>query len=67
MAVRQYQSAVAEFRPWKTRMPRQVFASIEIKIVLAHLLLRYDWKFIGNASKSKEGHRFVPDPDVLLS
>ncbi|KAF5016981.1 hypothetical protein F66182_11165 [Fusarium sp. NRRL 66182] len=47
--------------------PGRFFASSEIKISLAHLLLKYDWKMLGDAPRSKEKHRFVPNPDVLIA
>ncbi|KAH7021846.1 P450 monooxygenase [Ilyonectria destructans] len=51
----------------KHACPGRFFASNEIKIALAHLILRYDWRFIGDVPRSKEAHRFVPDPDVLIA
>jgi cytochrome P450 len=38
----------------KTACPGRFFASNEIKIMLAHLLLQYDWKFPDDQGRPKE-------------
>ncbi|KAJ8124950.1 hypothetical protein O1611_g8690 [Lasiodiplodia mahajangana] len=46
--------------------PGRFFASNEIKIALAQLLLHYDWKFDGDPPKSKFASRFVPDRETVI-
>ncbi|KAK0665002.1 Cytochrome P450 monooxygenase pyr3 [Lasiodiplodia hormozganensis] len=47
--------------------PGRFFASNEIKIAMAHLLLKYDWKFEGEPPlKSLRESEWVPDPTAKI-
>ncbi|KAF4535002.1 Cytochrome p450 [Lasiodiplodia theobromae] len=46
--------------------PGRFFASNEIKIAIAHLLLKYDWKFEGGQPKSLTESEYVPDPSAKI-
>lgn len=38
-----------------------------MKIALAHLLLKYDWKFKGKVPMGRQGeYEYVPDPKTML-
>ncbi|EOD44984.1 putative cytochrome p450 protein [Neofusicoccum parvum UCRNP2] len=47
--------------------PGRFFASNEIKIAIAHLLLNYDWRFKGDPPKGRSGeYEYVPDPRTVV-
>ncbi|KAJ0340184.1 hypothetical protein COL922a_003616 [Colletotrichum nupharicola] len=49
------------------KLPRRFFAANELKIALAHLLLKYDWKLsdeTGNPQPVPFGMALLPDPNV---
>ncbi|OJD36815.1 cytochrome p450 [Diplodia corticola] len=46
--------------------PGRFFVSNEIKIAIAHLLLKYDWKFEGEQPKSLTESEYVPDPSAEI-
>ncbi|KAL1643064.1 hypothetical protein SLS58_005033 [Diplodia intermedia] len=46
--------------------PGRFFASNEIKIAVAHLLLKYDWKFEGEQPRSLTESEYVPDPSAKI-
>ncbi|KAK6222459.1 P450 monooxygenase [Colletotrichum tabaci] len=47
--------------------PGRFFASNEIKIVLAHLVMNYDWRVVGETPPgSMFASRFVPDPKTVI-
>ncbi|GME53120.1 putative cytochrome p450 [Neofusicoccum parvum] len=46
--------------------PGRFFASNEIKIAIAHLLLKYDWKFEGEQPTSLTESEYVPDPNAKI-
>lgn len=47
--------------------PGRFFAANEIKIVMAHLLLKYDWQFKTGPPKGRDReYEYVPDPTTLL-
>ncbi|KAL0262446.1 hypothetical protein SLS55_001414 [Diplodia seriata] len=46
--------------------PGRFFASNEIKIAVAHLLLKYDWKFEGEQPRSLTESEYVPDPSARI-
>ncbi|KAK0638097.1 Cytochrome P450 monooxygenase pyr3 [Lasiodiplodia hormozganensis] len=49
--------------------PGRFFASNEIKIVMVHLLLKYDWKFKDGQTeqpKSMSDTDFMPDPEAVI-
>ncbi|KAF4938631.1 hypothetical protein K4K60_005377 [Colletotrichum sp. SAR11_57] len=51
----------------KHACPGRFFASNEIKIILCHLIIRYDWSYENEPPKSAHEHRFVPDPQTVIS
>lgn len=51
----------------KHACPGRFFASNEIKIALAHLLMKYDWKVSGSPPKSLLESRFLPDPKAVVA
>ncbi|KAB2573404.1 Cytochrome P450 monooxygenase pyr3 [Lasiodiplodia theobromae] len=51
----------------KHSCPGRFFASNEIKIALAHLLMKYDWKVSGAPPKSLLESRFLPDPKAVVA
>lgn len=47
--------------------PGRFFASNEMKIVLAHLIMNYDWCVVGDKPpESMFKSRFVPDPKTVI-
>lgn len=52
----------------KHACPGRFFAANELKIALAHLLVRYDWRFVGDRlpRRSMMEGRYVPDPEARV-
>lgn len=47
--------------------PGRFFAANEIKVAIAHLLLKYDWRFKDGPPKGRANeYEYVPDPKTLL-
>ncbi|KAH0439366.1 cytochrome p450 [Colletotrichum camelliae] len=51
----------------KHACPGRFFASNEIKIILCHLIMKYDWSYENEPPRSAHEHRFVPDPQTVIS
>lgn len=48
-------------------VPLRFLAANGIKIAIAHLLLKYDWKYKGSPPKGRGGeYKYVSDPKTLL-
>ncbi|KAF4832904.1 Cytochrome P450 monooxygenase trt6 [Colletotrichum tropicale] len=50
----------------KHACPGRFFASNEIKIILCHLIMKYDWSYENEPPRSAHEHRFVPDPQTVI-
>lgn len=51
----------------RTACPGRFFASVEIKICFIHLLLKYDWKAVGQIPLGAEVREFVPEAEPILA
>ncbi|GME48301.1 Cytochrome P450 [Neofusicoccum parvum] len=46
--------------------PGRFFASNQIKIAIVHLLLNYDWRFVGKQPESVIQSEHIPDPEAEI-